>query len=92
MIHSQHRTLIEDSDTTRKEGFIVECYFKNEKIADRNSSQDYEQHECNLVENSSHEGMKDASDSFILFLIECAYGSKGYLNGTYRAYADTDTH
>lgn len=91
MVLSPQKTLLEDINSARKEGFTIEFYFKNNKIYCRNSSLNYTGEQCYLVEYCRHEGMSDPSDSSILFLIECKDGSKGYLSSAYGIYADTDT-
>ena len=91
MILSQSNTLTQDIEAARKEGFTTEFYYRDEKIHGRNSSKKYGKDECVLVEYCRHEGMNDPGDESILFLIECASGTKGYLTSSYGIYADTDT-
>lgn len=91
MILSQSNTMTQDIEAARKEGFLIEFYFRNGRIHCRNSSKKYDHNECLLVEYCRHEGMNDPGDGSILFLIECVDGSKGYLTSGYGIYADTDT-
>jgi len=90
MILSIDRTLIEDLNAAKKEGYSSEFIFRDEKLHCRTNKKSYTKEECILMEYCRHEGMNDPSDSSILFLIKCNDGTKGCLTSAYGIDADTD--
>lgn len=83
MILSTNRSLLEDIEAAKKEGFTEDFMYKNKTIIGRTNKKTYTKESCVLIEYCRHEGMNDPSDSSILFLIECNDGTKGCLSSAY---------
>ncbi|WP_047416921.1 hypothetical protein [Cellulophaga sp. Hel_I_12] len=90
MILSQKNTLTQDITEAKKQGFILEFYYRDFKIYARNTDKVYDKNDCLLIEYCRHEGMSDPGDASILFLIACNDGSKGHLISGYGIYADSE--
>jgi hypothetical protein len=88
MILSNSRTLLEDITEAKLNGYTEEFIFKSGKLMGRNNKVSYNKEDCTLIEYCLHEGMSDPSDQSILFLIDCADGTKGCLSSSYGIYAD----
>ncbi|MFD2563886.1 hypothetical protein [Aquimarina rubra] len=90
MILSSHKTLLEDIQIARDNGFTTDFLFKDNVIFDRKTNKGYRKNDCILIEYCRHEGLSDPSDASILFLIECNDGIKGCLSSNYGIHADID--
>ena len=90
MILSNSRTLLEDIEEAKINGFDEEFIYVKNSIKGRNNKVTYEKHQCKMTEYCVHEGMSDPSDQSILFLIECDDDVKGCLSSSYGIYADPD--
>jgi hypothetical protein len=90
MILSNSRTLLEDLEAAKKNGYDKEFYFRNDKITCRESKLTYTKNDCSLAESCIHEGLSDPSDQSILFLIQCKDETKGCLVSGYGTYADSE--
>jgi len=90
MILSNSRTLLEDIEAAKENGYKEEFIFKENKITGRNNKKSYNIDDCTLMEYCVHEGLSDPSDQSILFLILCMDGTKGCLSSSYGTYANTD--
>lgn len=90
MILSRENTLIEDLEAARKEGYNIDFRYYQGKIINRSNNNAYSDEDCTLIEYCRHEGLNDPSDASILFLIECADGTKGCLSSAYSIQADTE--
>ncbi|MFL1897074.1 hypothetical protein ACJRPK_15325 [Aquimarina sp. 2-A2] len=87
---SPYKTLLEDIQTAKNQGFTVDFLFKDDMIYNRESGKGYSKHDCLLVSYSRHEGLSDPSDASILFLIACNDGLKGCLSSNYGIHADME--
>ncbi len=90
MILSSHKTILEDIQIAKENGFAVDFLFKDNIIYDRATNKGYTKNDCVLVEYCRYEGLNDPSDVSILFLIACDDGIKGCLSNNYGIYADID--
>ncbi|AXT51129.1 hypothetical protein D1818_09935 [Aquimarina sp. BL5] len=90
MILLSHKTLLEDIQNVKKQGFTVDFLFKDDMIYDRKTNKGYGKRDCVLIEYCRHEGLSDPSDASILFLIACFDGVKGCLSSNYGVHADLD--
>jgi len=90
MILSNSRTLLEDIEEAKSNGYSEEFIFINNELKGRNNNITYSKAECELIEYCIHEGMSDPSDQSILFLIQCTDGTKGCISGAYGTYADVN--
>ncbi|WP_299223624.1 hypothetical protein [uncultured Aquimarina sp.] len=90
MILSSHKTLLEDICIAKENGFTTDFLFRDDIIYDRKTNKGYGKDDCILIEYCRHEGLNDPSDASILFLIECADGTKGCLSSNYGIHADLD--
>lgn len=89
MILSTHNTLLEDIQLAKKEGYTEDFMYADKKIIGRSNKKEYSASECILIEYCRHEGASDPDDASILFLIQCADGTKGCLSSAYGRFADT---
>lgn len=90
MILSNSRTLLEDIEEAKRNGYDEEFIYQSLKLIGRKNKLSYEESDCSLIEYCVHEGLSDPSDQSILFLIECSDGTKGCLSSSYGIYADSD--
>lgn len=90
MILSSANSLFEDIQAARTAGFVEDFRYAEHKLIVRGGGKSYGAEDCVLIEYCRHEGMNDPSDSSILFLIECADGTKGCLSSAYGPDADTE--
>lgn len=90
MILSPSKTLLEDIETAKKEGYTEDFMYQKGYLIGRNNKVKYRKEDCILIESCRHEGLSDPSDASILFLIECKDNTKGCLSSAYGTSADTD--
>ena len=90
MILSNSRTLLEDIEEAKLNGFTEEFIFIDSQLKGRKNNIIYNKSECELVEYCIHEGLSDPSDQSILFLIKCNDGTKGCISSAYGIHADTN--
>lgn len=90
MILSSQKTLLEDIQAAKKNGFTTDFLYREHKIYDRNTNIGYDKNQCTLIEYCRHEGLNDPSDASMLFLISCDDNVKGCLSSNYGVHANPD--
>lgn len=88
MILSNARTLNEDLEYAKLNGYNEEFIFSNDQLINRNNQKLHDKTECTLVEYCYREEGTNTSDPTILFLIQCSDNTKGSLTCSDKTYAD----
>lgn len=90
MILSPAKTLLEDIEVAKEEGYTEDFMYQKGYLIGRKNKLSYRKEDCVLIESCRHEGLSNPSDASILFLIKCKDGTKGCLSSAYGIGADID--
>lgn len=82
------KSLIEDIARAETKGYIEDFIYKGGELYGRTNKKTYTDKDCILVKHFVQEAWSNPSDQSIIFLIECADGTKGSLSSAYGIYAD----
>ncbi len=86
-------TLSQATTALKKQGYKIDFDFKEGKLQDVNSKEEYESSKFHIVKLFRFEGMTNPSDMSIVYAISTADGekNKGLLIDAYGTYSDDDS-